>query len=464
VRINILGHHVHLSILALSIVEAMICFGAPYLAVQIRFAEEAARPALVEFGGGAVVFALAMLVSMTAMGLYASQQRAQTVGVALRLVGASIVATLVLAVVVYLIPAISFGRGVLGWTLLMALLGCFTVRMIFMHTLNEDALKRRILVYGAGKRAEAFTQLRRRTDRRGFIVCGFVSAGEDEILVPRDQLLEVDRSLFDLVRSRNASEVVVAIDDRRRQFPVDDLLNCRLRGINVIDIVSFLERETGKVRIDMLSPSWIIFSGGFRRDPVREGAERVFDIFVSIVLLALTWPLAALTWLAIKLEDGWSAPVLYVQERVGLEGRIFKLRKFRSMRIDAEKAGQAEWASKDDPRITRVGRFIRKTRIDELPQLLNVLAGDMCFVGPRPERPQFVDQLSERIPYYRERHWVKPGLTGWAQLCYPYGASERDAKEKLQYDLYYVKHRSVFFDLFILLETAEVILWGRGAR
>ncbi len=294
-RINILGHHVHLSILALSIVEAMICFGAPYLAVQIRFAEEAARPALVEFGGGAVVFALAMLVSMTAMGLYASQQRAQTVGVALRLVGASIVATLVLAVVVYLIPAISFGRGVLGWTLLMALLGCFTVRMIFMHTLNEDALKRRILVYGAGKRAEAFTQLRRRTDRRGFIVCGFVSAGEDEILVPRDQLLEVDRSLFDLVRSRNASEVVVAIDDRRRQFPVDDLLNCRLRGINVIDIVSFLERETGKVRIDMLSPSWIIFSGGFRRDPVREGAERVFDIFVSIVLLALTWPLAALT-------------------------------------------------------------------------------------------------------------------------------------------------------------------------
>ena len=237
-----------------------------------------------------------------------------------------------------------------------------------------------------------------------------------------------------------------------------------VRGINVIDIVSFLERETGKVRIDMLSPSWIIFSGGFHRDPIREGAERVFDVFAAIVLLALTWPIAVLAWLAIKLEDGWSAPAFYIQERVGLEGKLFNLRKFRSMRIDAEKGGQAKWASKDDPRVTRVGKFMRKTRIDELPQLLNVLSGDMCFVGPRPERPQFVDQLTERIPYYRERHWVKPGLTGWAQLCYPYGASERDAKEKLQYDLYYVKHRSLVFDLFILLGTAEVILWGRGAR
>jgi sugar transferase (PEP-CTERM system associated) len=337
--------------------------------------------------------------------------------------------------------------------------------MLFMHTINEDALKRKVLIYGAGKRAEAFMQLRRRTDRRGFIVAGFVSADEEEILVPRDQLITAtDQTLYQIVRDRGVTEVVVAVDDRRRKFPVEDLLNCRLRGINVIDIVSFLERETGKVRIDMLSPSWLIFSGGFRRDPLREGAERIFDIFVSIVLLALTWPIAVLAWLAIKLEDGWSAPAFYQQERVGMEGKIFTLKKFRSMRINAEQAGKAAWASENDPRVTRVGRFIRKTRIDELPQLLNVFAGDMCFVGPRPERPQFVDQFCERIPYYRERHWVKPGITGWAQLCYPYGSSERDAKEKLQYDLYYVKHRNLMFDLFILLETAEVILWGRGAR
>jgi len=459
------GQHVHLSIVGLAAIEAAVCFGAPFLAIYLRFFG-AVNPSLYSsYIGGAAVFAVSMLLSMTAMGLYAAQQRARTTGVALRLGGAAVVAALVLAVVVFLFPSVSFGRGVLALTLALAVLGCFVVRMLFMHTISEDAMKRRVLVYGAGRSAEAFTQLRRRTDRRGFIVVGFVSADEDEVRIPSDKLIvDKDKSLYEIVRSHGATEVVVAIDDRRRKFPVEDLLNCRLRGINVIDIVSFLERETGKVRIDMLSPSWIIFSGGFRRDPLREGAERVFDVFVSVLLLALTWPIAALAWLAIKIEDGWNAPVFYQQERVGLEGRLFTLRKFRSMRVDAEQTGEATWASQNDPRVTLVGRFIRKTRIDELPQLLNVLAGEMCFVGPRPERPQFVDQFCERIPYYRERHWVKPGITGWAQLCYPYGASERDAKEKLQYDLYYVKHRNLLFDLFILLETAEVIVWGRGAR
>lgn len=464
-RIQLFGQHIHLSIVGLALAEAAICLGAPFLAIHLRFLDEIDADTYGDFLWGAVVFSVSMLISMTAMGLYSSQQRARTGGTALRLTGAAVVAFLVLAVVVYLFPSIAFGRGVLGWTVVVALAGCFSVRMLFMHTISEDAMKQRVLIYGAGKRAEAFNMLRRRTDRRGFIVVGFVSAGEEEILVPKDKVLNIGgQPLFDLVRDCGATEVVIAIDDRRSHFPSEDLLNCRLRGINVIDIVSFLERETGKVRIDMLSPSWIIFSEGFRRDPLREGAERVFDIFVSIVLLMLTWPIAAVVWLAIKLEDGWSAPALYVQERVGLEGRIFRLKKFRSMRVDAEKHGQATWASKNDPRVTAVGRFIRKTRIDEIPQLLNVLAGDMCFVGPRPERPQFVDLFCERIPYYRERHWVKPGITGWAQLCYPYGASERDAKEKLQYDLYYVKHRNLMFDLFILLETAEVILWGRGAR
>lgn len=463
-RVKVFGQHVHLSILGLSVIEAAICFGAPFFAINLRFLSSAHVPAYEDFVRGAVVFSISMLMSMMAMGLYASQQRARTAGVALRLLGAAIVATCVLAVVVYLFPAVSFGRGVLGLTLALAVTGCFTVRMLFMHLISEEAMKRRVLVFGAGKRAEAFTQLRRRTDRRGFVICGFVSAGEDDILVPRESLLAYDRTLYEMVRELGVTEVVVAIDDRRRQFPIADLLDCRLRGINVIDIVSFLERETGKVRIDMLSPSWIIFSGGFRRDPLKEGVERLFDIFVSTILLAIVWPIALLTWIAIKIEDGWRAPAFYLQERVGLEGKIFALWKFRSMRIDAEKGGKPAWASRNDPRITKVGKFIRRTRIDELPQLLNVLAGDMCFVGPRPERPEFVDQFCERIPYYRERHWVKPGITGWAQLCYPYGASERDAKEKLQYDLYYVKHRNVMFDLFILIETAEVILWGRGAR
>lgn len=464
-RISILGQHVHIAILALALLEAAVCFGAPFLAIQVRFFQDFDEHLYEDFSSGAFVFSLAMLISMTAMGLYSGQQRARAGGTALRLVGAAIVASFALAVVVYVFPSVAFGRGVLGLTMIVALLGCFALRMLFMHAASENALKRRVLVYGTGRRAAAFLQLRRRTDRRGFTVAGFLRAGDEPELVPQDKVIwQGDRALFDVVSDFGVTEIVVAIDDRRRNFPIDDLLACRLRGINVIDIVSFLERETGKLRVDMLSPSWIIFSGGFRRDPIREVAERIFDVLVSVFLLGVTWPIAALTWLAIKLEDGWDAPAFYTQERVGLEGRTFLLKKFRSMRTDAEILGQPAWAQQDDPRVTRVGRFIRKTRIDELPQLLNVLAGDMCFVGPRPERPQFVDHFCERIPYYSERHRVKPGITGWAQLCYPYGASERDAKEKLQYDLYYVKHRNVAFDLMILLGTAEVVFWGRGAR
>jgi sugar transferase (PEP-CTERM system associated) len=218
------------------------------------------------------------------------------------------------------------------------------------------------------------------------------------------------------------------------------------------------------VRLDVLNPSWMIFGDGFRRDPIRLFSERAFDLLASLALLALTWPLMVLTMLAIKLEDGWRAPLLYRQKRIGYESQPFDVLKFRSMSTCAESDGQARWATENDSRVTRVGAIIRKVRIDELPQILNVLAGDMSFVGPRPERPEFVDDLGRKIPYYRERHCVKPGITGWAQLCYPYGSSEHDAAEKLQYDLYYVKNHSLLFDLMILLQTAEVVLWGKGGR
>jgi sugar transferase (PEP-CTERM system associated) len=254
------------------------------------------------------------------------------------------------------------------------------------------------------------------------------------------------------------------MDDRRRGFPMHEFLECRLAGIDIIELPSFLERETGKVRLDVLNPSWIIFGGGFRATQVERWLERGFDIVASLLLLLLAMPIMFVTTIAIMIEDGMRAPVLYRQSRVGQHGRVFDVLKFRSMRVDAEPAGEARWAVQDDPRVTRVGAFIRKTRIDELPQLCNVLRGEMSFVGPRPERPEFVEQLEERIPYYRERHSVKPGITGWAQLCYPYGSSERDAVEKLQYDLYYVKNRSLLFDLAILVQTVEVVLWGKGAR
>jgi sugar transferase (PEP-CTERM system associated) len=258
--------------------------------------------------------------------------------------------------------------------------------------------------------------------------------------------------------------VVVAVDDRRNGLPIQELLDCKLRGTAVTDALSFFERETGRVNVDHLYPSWMIFSDGFIRNRIQALTQRGFDLIASTALLLITWPVMLVTAALIWIEDRGRHPILYRQTRVGYEGRAFEVLKFRSMRPDAEKDGRAVWAKEDDDRVTRVGAFIRKYRIDELPQIFNVLRGDMSFVGPRPERPTFVAELSQKIPYYRERHSVKPGITGWAQLCYRYGSTDEDALQKLQYDLYYVKNRSFLFDLMILLQTAEVVLWRQGAR
>jgi sugar transferase (PEP-CTERM system associated) len=336
-------------------------------------------------------------------------------------------------------------------------------RLVFVRAVDQDIFKRRVLVYGAGASAGAIANLRRSTDRRGFALVGFVRPpGEDTEVAP-ERLLDTGGDLRALCERVGATEVVVAMDDRRRGFPIRDLLECRLAGVEVTELLSFLERETGRVRLDVLNPSWMIFGQGFRRDPLRLFSSRTLDLFASLSVLTLAAPFMLLTVIAIKLEDGWRAPIIYRQRRVGLGGRIFNVLKFRSMRQDAELNG-AQWAQHGDPRITRVGAVIRKLRIDELPQVFNVLGGQMSFVGPRPERPEFVAELAEKIPYYVQRHCVKPGITGWAQLCYPYGSSEHDALEKLQYDLYYIKNNNLLFDLAILVQTAEVVLLGKGAR
>jgi len=254
------------------------------------------------------------------------------------------------------------------------------------------------------------------------------------------------------------------MDDRRGNLPVRDLLDARLRGINVIDLMEFLERETGKIRVDLVNPGWLIFSSGFRTSRFRRLNKRFVDILASAALLLVSWPIIFLIAIAIKIEDGMRAPVFYRQCRVGRGDQPFSVIKFRSMRENAEADGKAVWAAKDDDRVTRVGRFLRKSRLDELPQIMNVFRGQMSLVGPRPERPEFVEKLKESIPYYSERHTVQPGITGWAQLRYAYASSEEDAIEKLQYDLYYVKNHSLALDLIIILQTVEVVLWGRGAR
>ena len=408
--------------------------------------------------------AAAGVIALCAMGLYSRRQRSRLEGVLLRVAAALLAAGAGIALLSYLLPPLALARPVFLLTGPLSFLLLALDRFLFERVVDEDVFRRRVLVYGAGRRAISVTQLRRRSDTRGFRVVGFVATEGDELLVPGERLVEPPGTLLPYCRRHDVDEIVVAMDDRRTAFPIHDLLECRLAGVTVTELVDFLESETGKVRLDVLNPSWIIFSAGFSRTPLRQLTGRLLDIVASAALLALAWPLMLLAMIAVKIEDGWRAPVFYSQVRVGLEGLHFEVLKFRSMRVDAEQVGAPMWATPGDPRMTRVGAVMRKLRIDELPQLLNVLLGDMRFVGPRPERPEFVRELEDRIPYYRERHTAKPGITGWAQLCYAYGASAEDAAEKLQYDLYHVKNHSLLFDLMILLQTVEVVLWGKGAR
>lgn len=465
--IRLFQHYWQLPLALLAIAEAALFYLAPLAAIALQ-----SGGVTTILSGGlhsaipqASMFACLTFVSMAAMGLYNSRQRTRMVGRLARIGIAILSGTLLLASLSTVAPALSATFGTMGITGLVAIAGSALVRAWFDRIIDEDVFKRKVLVYGAGKRAGSIAQLRRRADRRGFSIVGYVEADGDDIgIVQREQILPAGKPLPEICASHTIDEIVVAMDDRRRSFPTDQLLECRLQGVEITDLSTFFERETGKVRLDVLNPSWIIFSTGFKRSRINSALERVFDIAASLALLTVALPFMLLAVLAIKIEDGYRAKVLYRQVRVGQYSRNFYVLKFRSMREDAEHDGKAKWATQNDSRVTRVGAFIRKTRIDELPQIINVLRGEMSFVGPRPERPQFVEQLNERIPYYRERHSIKPGITGWAQLCYPYGASDKDAAEKLQYDLYYVKNHSLVFYLAIIVQTVEVIVWGKGAR
>jgi sugar transferase (PEP-CTERM system associated) len=408
------------------------------------------------------VFAAVVLIALTSMGLYQGRQRLTRAGVVSRLLIALTFAALGLGLIYYAVPPLSLWRGWWALSFVFVVLFLCASRVAFARMVDQDMFRRRIVVYGAGRSAGALLQLRRRSDRRGFHLAAFLPVSTDAHVIDDRRVDASPGGLFELARKYDANEVVIAMDDRRQSFPIKELLDCKFAGMDVIDIVAFLERESGKVKIDLMSPSWLIFSEGFTRRSSRMLVARLFDLAVCVPLLLLALPLMLLTAVAIALEDG--RPVLYRQTRVGMLGHPFALLKFRSMTKDAEKDGAARWAVRNDTRVTKVGALIRKLRIDELPQLFNIIKGDMRLVGPRPERPEFVTELSDRIPYYHERHCVKPGLTGWAQLCYPYGSSERDALEKLQFDLYYVKNQNLLFDLMILLQTVEVVLWGKGAR
>jgi sugar transferase (PEP-CTERM system associated) len=465
-RLHVLGYKVHAWIALLAAIEVSLFFIAMFAAVLVRFAGDLQ---VIELQIGNVwpragLFSAINFLSFVAFGLYTERQRARTLGLALRIALAVFAATAASTVVFFVIPWLEMGRGVMVISAIFTIGGACAARALFDRLVDTDMLKRRVLVYGAGARALQVANLRRRSERLGHVLVGFVNAPEEQIAVPAERVLHDESDLPQLCRRLNVDEIVVAMEDRRRAFPLADLLECRLGGLDITELVSFLERETGRVRVDLMSPGWVIFGGGFRRDSLRRVTARMLDLTASGLIVLFSLPVIVLTAIAIKIEDGPRSAVFYRQSRVGFRGRLFDLLKFRSMRADAERDGQAIWAQQNDPRVTRVGALIRKLRIDELPQILNVLGGHMSFVGPRPERPQFVDELSAKIPYYAQRHTVKPGITGWAQICYPYGSSENDALQKLQYDLYYIKHSSILFNIAILLQTAEVVFMGKGAR
>lgn len=449
------------------IAELLLLASSLYLAMQLRYLRNADE--LVDVSHHlllrSVIFAVVIMFGMVALGEYRTHLRTTWQGAVARQAVAFVIGGLLLIVGYYLVPQAYVGRGVLSMALVLGFLAVMVFRLLFMRVVEIESLKPRVLILGTGQRAaQIHNRMRRRSDRRGFTVVGYLPCPGENIAVPEDKLLTPDVPLPVLAKREQIDEIVVSVDDRRGRLPMDGLLECRQAGVMITDLTTFFERESGRVQLLSLEPSWLVFSGGFHATPLRRLTKRCFDVMAAAALLLLCWPLMLLVALAIRLESGPGQPILYRQERVGENGETFWLLKFRSMRTDAERDGVARWASRQDDRVTRVGRICRKLRFDELPQLWNVLKSDMSIVGPRPERPQFVADLATKIPFYSLRHCLKPGLAGWAQLSYPYGASEEDAAEKLKYDLFYVKNHNLLFDMLILIETVEVVLFSRGAR
>jgi sugar transferase (PEP-CTERM system associated) len=412
----------------------------------------------------ALIFALLNQLSSLALGLYNSKLRVNFRGVIRRLLMCVAVAFFILTMInpfyrEHVLPIEILAFASLVSFIVISSFRYFTFRVDFF-----GFNKREILVLGSGDRASIIERrMRRDVDRQNFSVHGYVIMGGDSKEgIQKETRISLESSLVNYAVEHGIDEIVVACDDRRNNLPMDDLFACKIRGVEITEISDFIEREIGQIAVNLINPSWVIYSNGFASvNYLRNALDWIFNATMAIMLFILTWPVMLITIILMKLDEGWRAPIFYLQERVGVDGEPFNIIKFRSMRLDAEKFG-AQMASEDDPRITKIGNYLRKYRIDELPQMYNVICGDMGFVGPRPERPEFVQSLIKNTPYYNERHNVKPGLTGWAQLNYPYGATEADSLEKLKYDLYYIKHRSFLLDLLILVRTVEVVLFGKG--
>lgn len=471
--LRVFKHHIAFSTVILAVLETVLLFAVLYALLRLAPGAQGGLPA--ERGRDlyliAPVTALGFII-MAAVGLYNRE-----IFFDMRIVLSRAAISIAFIVVVLLGVVYAYTTSLAGnyeyyYTVCLAgvvlhLVMILLVRMIFLQLVNLDTFKRRVLVVGTGPLAAKIETLLGAGGHH-FMAVGFIetAVGERDRAVRSGgivagEILDRTRALAELVRADNIDEIVVATRERRG-LPVLELLECKLGGSQVTDFLSFWEREARQIDLEELQPSWLIFSDGFQRSLLRRAVKRALDVAVSGGFLLFTLPLTLAAWAAVRLDS--PGPAFYRQERVGHDGSRFQALKFRSMRIDAEHDGVPRWAAAEDDRITRVGGFLRHTRIDEIPQVLNVLTGDMSFVGPRPERPFFVEALCQKIPFYDQRHRVKPGITGWAQINYPYGASEADARAKLAYDLYYVKNSGLFLDFVILVQTVRVILWPDGVR
>lgn len=468
-HVRLFRHYIHLPYVILGLIDFLVLVAAFVLAVFFKYFGDLTffRESFVFLLPSASVFAALNLLVMVAVGVHQSRLEDGMSGMMLRTIMALMVSIPLCGFAYFVAPEWLWYLGSSSVLTTATVFGVFllgAMRSLFFASVGKETFKRKVLVLGAGFRARQIAEdLRTPFNRKGFNLTGFVPLPDEPVEVGQSQLLNIPVSLHEYILKNPVNEIVVAVDDRRKGLPMEDLLECKMEGVRIVDGATFYERESRKVALEMVTRGWLVFSDGFTVSSVFGFGKRSLDILAASILLLAGAPLMILTALAIKIEDGLKSPVFYSQERVGLNGKTFKVHKFRSMITDAEKNG-AVWASKNDARVTRVGEFIRKVRIDELPQIFNVLNGTMAFVGPRPERPVFVEQLSKKIPFYSERHRVKPGLTGWAQLCFAYADNEEDTREKLRYDLYYIKNQSLLLDLLVIIQTVEVVLFKKGSR
>jgi sugar transferase (PEP-CTERM system associated) len=454
--------------LFLVIAETALLAAAGLSATYIRFGSETSE-ALFNHRGWMKLAMLTIVIQLAfyLFDLYDLPATRRYKRVLINMLIALSVATVLLSILFYIVPALQLGRGVflVDITIVLGVIPAWRLVVAWSAGHPQFGVRERVLILGSGDQAIELARatLERRTS--GFHIVGFVD-NKPELIgksLINPTVIGLTENIGGLVEQYQVDRIVVAVADRRGKFPTEELLNLSLSGrVAVEESARYYERLTGKIDSEMLRPSWLIFSRGSRFTDFEYHVRRVVNAALAGIGLVLSLPIMLLTALAIKLES--RGPIFYVQERVGKNGRTFKIIKFRSMRAGAEATSGPVWAEEDDPRVTRIGRIIRKLRFDELPQFINILRGDMNFVGPRPERPMFVDQLSAIVPYYSQRHVVKPGLTGWAQIKYPYGASVEDAIEKLRYDLYYIKNQSLLLDPIIMFETIKIVLFGRGGR